>query len=350
VVRIPKGRQEQALTALAITLVVMTLVVLIPTAAQRLATPPTPTPRPTPARTAPPAAVLLPDERDRDLDGVMTIVNDHTFGTAFLIDSQGDFLTAGSLISGSQSLRLIDNTAGMHEVRVVGIDATEGIALIRTTTDGTPMLFGNAGSLLLNDPVELLASPKIENLAPSTPAVLIDWSETQLMLRLDDLPGLLGAPVVGPGGKVFGVLTGTGTALPIDLAQSDIARWRWLPGTPLPLAPMPANLVLRGSDTTSSPTSGLTVQSVSPLRASTAQDTLLTIQGTGFIGGWMLRVRFVPVASSTGAFDGLGASVVSASTLTVKVPAGHLIQDYVVQVINGDGTVSGSRIAFTVTP
>src|SRR3982074_2015629 len=99
------------------------MAVLIPTAAQRLAQP-TATPAPTPSPTAPPAAVLLPDELERDLAGVMTIVNDHTFGTAFLIDTQGDFLTASSLIDGSQSLRLIDNTGGTHAVRVVGVDTS----------------------------------------------------------------------------------------------------------------------------------------------------------------------------------------------------------------------------------
>ncbi len=38
------------------------------------------------------------------------------------------------------------------------------------------------------------------------------------------------------------------------------------------------------------------------------------------------------------------------TTLTVKVPAGRVVQDYIVQVTNGDGVVTSSRIAFTVTP
>lgn len=348
-IRIPKGRQEQLLTALVITLVLMSLAALIPAAAQRLAARPAATPRPKPSHTAPPAAVLLPDERDRDLEGVMTIVNDHTFGTAFLIDPQGDFVTAASLVSGSASLRLIDNTAGMHTVRVVGVDAAQGIALVRTPVFATPLTFGNAASPQLNDPVVLLASPKIENLQPATPAVVSDPSETTLVLRVDDVPGNLGGPIVGPGGTVLGVLIRTGIALPITQAQADIAQWRGQPGTPLPLAPMPSNLVLRGSDGTSSPTAGTTVQSVSPARASTAQDTLVTIQGSGFVAGPMLRVRFIPVASQTGAFDGLAATLVNATTLTVKVPAGRVVADYVIQLVNGDGSTTSSGIAFTVT-
>jgi hypothetical protein len=347
--RIPRGRLEQVLTAFVIALVLTGLAVLIPVAAQRLgAVRPTPTPTPTP--TAPPASVLLPDELDRDLAGVMTIVNDHSFGTAFLIDPQGDFLTAASLVSGSASLRLIDNTGGTHPVRVIGIDAALGLAQIRVTSDGTPIAFGDPTVLQLDDPVVLLASPKVANLRSSTPAVLTARSATQLSLRLDDLPGNLGGPVVGPGGKVLGILTLSGKALPIDRSLGDLVQWRGQSGTVMPLAPLPASLLLRGSDTTSSPTTGPTVQSVSPTRASSAQDTLITVQGTGFAAGSALHVRFVPLASPTGAFDGLAATLVNASTLTVKVPAGRVVQDYVIQLTNGDGSVTSSRTAFTVTP
>jgi len=349
VIRVLKARREQLLAALVITLVVMGLVALIPAAAQRLLAQPATTPQPTPTRPAPPAAVLLPDERDRALDGVMTLVNDHGFGTAFLIDPQGDFVTAASLVSGSASLRLIDNTEGMHQVRVIGIDSTLGIALIRTPVYGTPLAFGKPDSILLDDPVVLLASPKIENVAPATPAVVIDPTETTLVLRVNDVPGNLGGPIVGPGASVLGVLIRTGTGLPITLAEGEIAQWRGQSGTLMPLAPMPANLVLRGSDATSSPSTGVSVQSVSPSRASSAQDTVVTLQGSGFVAGPMLRVRFIPVASQTNAFDGLGATLLNATSLTVKVPAGRVVADYVIQMVNGDGTVISSGIAFTVT-
>ncbi|HEY4844132.1 MAG TPA: trypsin-like peptidase domain-containing protein [Candidatus Dormibacteraeota bacterium] len=339
------------LAALAIGFVLAGLAVLIPTAVQRLeAARPTPTPVPTPTPTPPPAAVLLPDELDRDLDGVMTIVNDHTFGTAFLIDTQGDFLTAASLVSGSEGLRLVDNTGGMHQVRVIGIDAALGVAQIRAAGDGTPIAFGDPTTLQLGDPVVLLASPKVANLRTSTPAFLTEQSATQLVLRVDDLPGNLGGPVIGPGGKVLGVLTIGGKALPINLCLNDIGQWRGQSGTVKPLAPLPGTLVLRGSDSTSAPTGGPSVQSVSPTRASTAQDTLVTIQGAGFLAGATLRVHFVPLASPAGEFDGLAAAVVNPSTLTVKVAAGRAVQDYVIQLTNGDGAVTSSRTAFTVTP
>jgi hypothetical protein len=180
--------------------------------------------------------------------------------------------------------------------------------------------------------------------------VVVLRSDTQLALRIDTLPGNLGGPVVGPGGKVVGILTGSGRVLPMTVALTDIAQWRRQAGTAMPLAPLPANLVLRGTDTTSVPSTGPSIQSVSPTRASAAQDTLVAVLGSGFSDGNMLRVSFIPLASPSGGFDGLAATFVTPSQLTVKVPAGRVVQDYVVQVTNGDGAMTSSRTAFTVTP
>lgn len=350
--RLPKGRLEQLLAALVLSLVLIGVAVLIPTAALRLmAAHPGATPSPTPAPTAPPASVLLPDELDRALEGVVTIVNSHTFGTAFLIDPQGEFLTAASLVSGGESLRLVDNSGSMYTVRLVGIDPALGIAQVRVTAQGRPMPFGNPAVLLRNDPVVLLSNPRIENLPPATPAVVSSATDTQLRLQAEDLPGNVGGPVVGPGGKVLGILTGSGTALPINLAQPDIAQWHGQSGTLAALAPFPSYLVLRTNGTASpAPNSGPTVQAVNPSRVSSGQATVVTIQGSGFTAGPMLRVRFVPLASPSGAFAGVAPTLVSASTLTVKVPAGQVVQDYVVQLTNGDGTIVSSGTAFTVTP
>src|SRR5439155_10601066 len=191
----------------------------------------------------------------------------------------------------------------------------------------------------------------IDNLPPATPAVVSSTPDTQLRLQAEDLPGNVGGPVVGPGGKVLGILTASGTALPINLAQPDIAQWHGQPGTPAALAPFPAYLVLRTNGTASPPpSSGPTVQAVSPSRVSTGQATVVTIQGTGFIEGRALRIRFVPVASPSGAFTGLAPTRVSSSTLTVKGPAGQVVQDYVIQLTNGDGTIVSSATALTVTP
>ena len=341
---------DRALAALVITLVLVATAVLLPKAGQWLSSAqPTPTPVPAATATAPPAAVLLPEELDRALQGVMTMVNDHTFATAFLIDPQGDFVTAASVVNGSASLRLVDNTGGSHSVRLIGIDADLGIAIVRAGNDGTPLAFGDPAALQADDPVVMLASPKVVNLRTATPMVVVTRSDTQLTLRGDSLPGNLGGPIVGPGARVVGILIGTGRVLPITAALTDVAQWRREAGAAVPLAPLPADLVLRGSDTTSSPAGGPSIQSVSPTRASAAQDTVITIQGSGFTDGNQLGVQFVPLASPSGGFDGLAPTFVNPTTLTVKVPAGRVVQDYIVQVTNGDGVVISSRIAFTVT-
>jgi hypothetical protein len=350
VIRLPKSRLEQVLIAAVLTLVLMGTATLVPAVGAKLLAPPTPTPASTPSPTVPPASVLLPDELDRDLEGVMTLVNTHGFGGAFLLDARGNFLTAASLVTEGESLRLVDNSGGMHSVSLVGVDAALGIAQIRVNADGRPMSLGNPAALRRDDPVVVLANPRIANLPASTPAFVTEISELQLKLRANDLPGNLGGPVVGPGGKVVGILTGSGTALPIDVAAADISRWRSQAATPVDLAPYPAYLLIRSNEPAPSASAGLAVQSASPVRISTTQDAVITIQGAGFIAGPLLRVRFIPLASPSGGFTGLGTTLVNGSTLTVKVPAGQVVQDYVIQLTNGDGSVSNSRVGVTVTP
>ncbi len=338
------------MTALVITMVGIGLVLLAPAVERQISARPSATAAPPPSLSPVPAAVLLPDELQKALDGVMTIANDRTFGTAFLIDAQGDFLTASSLVEGSQTLRLIDNTGGSRPVRVMGTDPASGIAMVRAAADGTPLALGNTATVMVGDPLVLLASPKIANLAPSSPVTLASAWVSTWRLEVDDLPANIGGPVVGPDALVLGVLTGPRTAVPIGPGKAEIATWQSLPGTAVPLAPFPQTLQLRGSETTTEPTTTVSVSAVSPSRVSASHDTLVTISGAGFLTGPSLRVRFMPVAGGSGGFDGKAPTVVSASSLTVKVPSGEAVQDYVIELINGDGAVIDSRLGLTVTP
>lgn len=345
-----KGRGEQLLGAFVITLVLLGLAALIPAVAGRLTAGGSPLPTPTPSVSPPPAAVLLPDELANALDGVMTVVDDQGFGTGLLIDAQGDFLTASTLVQGSAGLRLVDNTGGMHQVRLIGVDTQLGVAMLRVPVDGRPLVLADASSVALDDPIVLLASPKVETLSPSTSGTLAALTQTQWSLRLDDLPQNIGGPVVGPGAKVLAVLIAPSKAVPVNALTADIAKWRPLQGTVMPLASFPATLVLRGSDTTTTPSAAASITSVNPSRASAAADAIVTITGSGFISGGRLAVHFLPVAGSSGGFDGLAPSVQNGSTLTVKVPAHQAVQDYVIELINGDGSAVSGRVAFTVIP
>jgi hypothetical protein len=348
--RLLRGREESLLAALIITLVLLGLVALVPAIARRMAAAPTATPAPTPTITPPPPAILLPDERDHALEGVMTLANERSFGTAFLVDGSGDFVTASSVIDGAAALRLIDNTGGTHQVRLLGIDRTLGVAMVRASTDGSALAVADSSTTSVKDPIVLLASPKVQNLSSSSPGTVTAVATTQWSLAVDDLPGNLGGPVVGPGAKVLAVLAAPGTGVPWNAIAPDIKQWTAEKGTLLPLAPFPASLILRGSDSTTTPTSAASLQAVSPARVSASQTVIVSLQGTGFVGGPALAVRFLPLSGSSGTFNGLIPTLVNASTVTVKVPAGQLVQDYVIELINGDGTMIPSRIAFTVTP
>ncbi len=348
--RLLRGREEPLLAALVITLILLGLVALVPAVARRLAAAPTATPAPTPTLSPPPPAILLPDERDRALEGVMTLANEHSFGSAFLIDGNGDFVTASSLVDGAAGLRLIDNTGGTHQVRLLGIDRALGIAMVRASTDGSPLTAGDSSAISASAAIVLLASPKVQNLSSSSPGTVTAVAAAQWSLAVDDLPGNLGGPVVGPGARVLAVLTAPGAGVPWNAIEPDVKQWAAEKGTLLPLAPFPASLILRGSDSTSTPTSAASLQAVSPARVSASQTVIVTLQGTGFVGGSALAVRFMPLSGSSGAFNGLVPTLVNTSTVTVKVPAGQLVQDYVIELINGDGTMIASRVAFTVTP
>jgi hypothetical protein len=280
----------------------------------------------------------------------MILVNERNFGAAFQVDGKGLFLTASRLVDGAQRLRLVDNTGGSHEVRIIGVDATAGLAEIQADAGGTPLTMGDSAAVKVGDALEILASAKVLNLRAATPAVVTRADSLAIGLDADDLPGEVGGPLVGPGGKVLGIFTGHGAALPIGATAADLALWQNRPGTLAPLASLPPDLVLRGSDDTSAPAAGFSLASITPVRASSGLTTQITLKGNGFLSGSSLSVRFVPVASPSGTFMGVDPIVSSASVITVKVPAGSQVQDYVIELTNGDGTSASSRTAFTVTP
>ncbi len=326
------------------------LAVLVPAVSNRLHPAAGPSAAPTAQPTAPPAAVLLPEELDKALQGVMVLVNDRTFGTAFQIDRTGVFLTASNLVDGSQHLRLVDNTGGSHAVRVVGYDATLGFAEIRSEVAGVPLTLGNSSLVQAGDSVVVLASQKVVNLRAATPAVITQVTNASFGIRADDLPGEYGGPVVGPGGTVLGLLTQHGVAVPIERVETRITAWQGQPGTLVRLASLPADLVLRGSEDTTAPVRGASLASITPRSAPRAQATVVSLQGSGFVPGGALMVRFLPVASPDGAFIGIGPAVANAGVVTVKVPGGQVAQEYVVEFTNGNGLASESHPAFTITP
>jgi len=352
------------------TVVVMAaLGALTPTALRILRPPPAlPPPR---LVEPPPAAVLLPDELSRDLKGVFIIVSDNVagvvFGTAFQVDAQGNLLTTAHLVQGTRGLRLIDGTGGSHSARLVGVDPASDLAEVRSDLGGLPLAFADTTTLTGGDPIAVLASPKNGLVPPSTPGIVTDlhadaiWQGTSftdlLALRADLRPGLEGSPVVGPGGTVLGIVglrgnveTLDGYAIRSEDARMALKAWAGRPEIPFPLAPLPENLVLKGTDSGRTTGTSTSIQSVQPNRVSRAHDSVVTIQGSGFTAGSPFRVRFLPMASSSGAFDGVRITLANPATISVTILAGQTVQDYRVQVVNGDGTVIDSTVTFSVAP
>ena len=378
--KLGRPRLEQAGLAL-IAAMVLALVGLNAPRAAALLQPPAPTPTPLPAET-PPAAVLLQEELDRDLQGVYIVVSDTgsgqvRVGTAFAV-GVGEVLTSAELVRGATAMRLIDPTGGSHRASLVAVDEVHAVALVRLPAGTAALPLGDSAGLHVHDPLALLGPAKAAALKPSTPvsvsAVGVQATGSQgsvgglLTLAGDFRPASSGAPVVGPGGRIMAIAvlvpeseTMSGLAMPISSLVPELAAWRQrVAGPLLPLADVPGSLSLRGLDetasgpaattTTSAPTGPVSLRSVAPARALSSQSTVLTLRGSGFISGPLLRVHFLASASLSGSFDGMRAAVNDPSTITVTVPAGMRIQDYAIEVVNGNGSVAGSRLSFTVVP
>jgi S1-C subfamily serine protease len=300
--------------------------------------------------------VLLPDERDTDLASVVTLVNDSTFGTAFFIDANGDLLTAAHLVIGSSALRIVDNTGGSQVVRVLGVDTRLDIAELRVQLAGPPLSLGDPETVQAGDSLVLLASPKNASLPMSSTGVVTAADSAVIRFQADIRPGNAGGPIVGLGGKLMAIaLQGpqsgshAGWTLPITRARADLNVWHGSTGIPYPLAALPDSLTFRGTSTVVSGSSGAAVvQSIQPTRSSRGQDVVVTINGSGFVAGPLLAVRFVPVSSQTGGFRAVGVAL-AGNAITAKVPAGQVVQDYAVQVTNGDGNVISSAVTFTIS-
>lgn len=326
-----------------------------------------------PAVNPPPAAVLLTDERDRALQSVFILVTDTSaasrVSTAFIVDDRGDLLTTADAVQGAAALRLIDNTGGSHRVSLVGSDPALDLAVVRVPLGLPALIPSRQGPVpAVGTPAEILAPPKNGALPESTPATVAGagWAvingqgQQALELRADIHPAHSGAPVLGSGATLLGVIVLAGdseslrgVALPIGSALPDLAAWKSRSGEVLPLATLPNDLVLRGDTgpvATPPATPSLKISAIAPTRAARGTSAVITVHGSGFVAGRNLAVHFVPVASQAGAFDGVKPAVVAPDTVTVTVPQGEAVQDYAIQLVNGDGSLAGPGPTFTVLP
>jgi hypothetical protein len=309
---------------------------------------------------------LLTDEREAAEAGIVTLVvdsgNSTRFGMAFQADSSGDLLTSSDLVAGARAMRVVDNTGGSRAVRFLGADPVSGYAAVRSQTGAKPLSLGGP-ALTRGTPLEVLASPKNATLPASVQASVLDPAATTgdaghvlIHLAADVRPASVGSPVLASGGRVVAMIVDPGEserldgyAVPIAPALAALPAWQALAGTAMPLAPLPDTLLLRGTVDSAPPVAGLHLDSVTPVRAPAGQATRVQLQGGGFKPGPALRVRFRPVGSQLGAFDGQRPSVSSDTVIVVTVPQGEPVADYAVELVNGDGQAASGIARFTIT-
>jgi S1-C subfamily serine protease len=122
-----------------------------------------PAPPRTPAPT--PVTVALADVAAAALDRVVTIEvaagdTSVALGTGWLLDAGGDYVTNGHVVADQRSLRVVDRRGDAHAAVVVGIDAQQDIAVVRSPdlVGGVPLPQASSAEPPLPEPVVILAS------------------------------------------------------------------------------------------------------------------------------------------------------------------------------------------------
>jgi putative serine protease PepD len=124
--------------------------------------------RPAPLATPAPSATPLPLDvvANRALPSVVTIQVETSqgeeFGTGWLLDRGGDFVTNYHVIARRNSLRILDNRNAVHDATVMGFSIPEDVAVIRSADGfrGDPLTAASASDPPVPEAVIVLASSR----------------------------------------------------------------------------------------------------------------------------------------------------------------------------------------------
>lgn len=167
-------------------------------------------------------------------------------GSGFVVDEEGDVLTAAHVVDGATSLQVSFADGTTREARVAGTDDATDVAVLRIDPSGLdlqPLELGTSASLEVGDPLAVIGSPFGYRSSLSTGVVsgldrtidapngftIAHAVQTDAALN----PGNSGGPILDAQGRVVGIAdqiatggsdqsAGVGFAVPIDLVTDHL--------------------------------------------------------------------------------------------------------------------------------
>lgn len=176
-------------------------------------------------------------------------------GSGMVIDGAGDILTAAHVVADAQSVTVTFTDGLKRGAKVVGVDDSSDVAVLRVSPAGLdlhPVSLGSDRSLAVGDPVGVIGDPLGFDRSLSTGVVSAldrtieapDGFTIAHAIQTDAAlnPGNSGGPVLNSHGQVIGISdqiatgtnqfgrsstdtsTGVGFAVPIDLATAELSQ------------------------------------------------------------------------------------------------------------------------------
>ena len=150
--------------------------------------------------------------------GQTTQSQEYGYGTGIIISEDGYIATNNHVVDGSDSVKvtLIDGTE--YDARIIGVDATTDLAVIKIEATGlTAASFGDSEALEVGETVVAIGNPLGSNLAGSVTSGIVSAKDriittngyTQKYIQTDAAinPGNSGGPLVNIEGQVIGINT-----------------------------------------------------------------------------------------------------------------------------------------------
>jgi len=192
-------------------------------------------PSPEPAA-SPPEPATAHDVYVRAAPGVVQVsTTGHAGGSGFVLDKAGHVVTSFAVVQGASRARVSFSSHERFAARVVGSDPATGVALIQVKARAralTPLLLGTSATVRVGDPVVAIADPNGDDRSITAGIVsgLGHRAYGEIETDAPLLSGDSGGPLLDADGRVIGVNSTAGLAVPIDTVK-DVAAQLLATGT-----------------------------------------------------------------------------------------------------------------------